>query len=402
DKERYSLQYDQNANPIPVLVNLEAKLTQGGESSGLDDHTLTVGEPVNDALVSVEVTSPDGQMVVGRLAPSGLGDGIYTIALQTELIGNYDITVIASDNSSSGSYNNSQYLITTEHSFYVSPYENPTELTGKIYIQKALDELNAIMAAYCPANNNCSLDKNTKRDINSAISLISQALGYFEADGNHLKSNKGLSFYDNITQSVNDIYSYISNPDFGTNIDDAINYLKLGSYKIAVIIRDEAQEPGACQVSNCDQLIDNANDEIGKALDESKQNNYVYIFNHLTNAWKFAMNVFGNNYKNQTPGDNSETLSALGSKPTKYALQQNYPNPFNPTTKIDFQLPDKNFVTIKIYDIRGNLVTTLISKQLDSGYYSTYWNAAGYASGIYFYQLTAGSFVSNKRMILLK
>ena len=322
--------------------------------------------------------------------------------LQTQYIGNYDITVIASDDVPSGSYNNSQFLITTEHSFYVSPYENPTELTGKLYIHKALDELNAIMAEYCPANNNCSLEKNTKRDINSAISLISQALAYFEADGNHLKSNKGLSFYDNITQSVNAIYSYLSNPDFGSNINDAINYLKQGSYKLAIIVRDEAEQPGSCQVSNCDQLIDNANDEIGKAIDDSKQNNYVYIFNHLTNAWKFAMNVFGSNYKNQTPGDNSETLSANTSKPTKYALQQNYPNPFNPTTKIDFQLPETNFVTIKIYDIRGDLVTTLISKQLESGYYSTYWNAAGFASGIYFYQLTAGSFVSNKRMILLK
>ena len=96
DQERYTLQNDQNGNPLPVVVNLEARVFQGGESSGLNDHTKTVGAPVNDALVSVLVTSPDSQVVAGQL--EFVGNGIYTISLQTSLIGNYDIEVIASDN----------------------------------------------------------------------------------------------------------------------------------------------------------------------------------------------------------------------------------------------------------------------------------------------------------------
>ena len=56
---------------------------------------------------------------------------------------------------------------------------------------------------------------NTKKDINNAISYLKTALTYFEADGNHLKTNKGLNFYDKVTSAVNKIYSYLSDPDFG-------------------------------------------------------------------------------------------------------------------------------------------------------------------------------------------
>ena len=235
--------------------------------------------------------------------------------------------------------------------------------------------------------------------MNSAISLIETALTYFERnDGNHLKTKKGLNFYDNITSAVNDIYSYISDPLFGSNIYDAIDYLKEGSYRLAIIVRDEALVDGACQVSNCDELIKNANSEIGKALDDSKQNNYVFIFNHLTNAWKFSMNVLGANLKKELGVNDSDDHTI----PTEYSLGQNYPNPFNPSTTISFQLPEKKHVSLKIYDIQGTLVTTLVDGEMETGYHSARWNASGYASGVYFYRFTSGSFVSSKRLLLLK
>ena len=125
DQERYILTSDQNGNPVPVNIHLEAAITQGGESSSFGDHTKTIGEPVNDAIVSVQVTSPDGQKVVGFLTPSG--DGLYSIDLNTVLQGNYDISVIASDNVPGDSVNNSQYLLTTQHSCFVSTSEEPKE-----------------------------------------------------------------------------------------------------------------------------------------------------------------------------------------------------------------------------------------------------------------------------------
>ena len=198
DQERYILTNDQNNNPIPEEVIFTAILRQGGELSESGDDTKTVGEPVTDAIIGIQVTAPDGQIVVGPLVH--IGDGVYTLTLETTLLGNYDVDVIASDDVANGGIRNSQYLITTEHSFYVSPYEEPTEFTGKAYIQKALDELLAIKAEFCPSNNNCSWPNKTKKDINNAISYLNTALGYFESnDGNHLKTNKGLNFYDKVT-----------------------------------------------------------------------------------------------------------------------------------------------------------------------------------------------------------
>ena len=252
------------------------------------------------------------------------------------------------------------------------------------------------MTQYCPPNNNCSLDNTTKRNINSAISLITTALTYFEADGNHLKTSKGLSFYDKITSAVNDIYTYISNSNFGDNIDLSIFYLKEGSYKLAIIARDAAEEDGACQVSNCAQLLDNANSEIGKALLDSKQKNYVYVFNHLTNAWKFAMNVMGANLKKE--GE----VTAVVNIPTEYGMDQNYPNPFNPSTEIRYQLPENGRVKLEIYDVIGNLITTLIDQEMNAGYHSINWNASGLSSGIYFYRISSANFVATKKLMLMK
>ena len=141
------------------------------------------------------------------------------------------------------------------------------------------------------------------------------------------------------------------------------------------------------------------NAELGKALLESKQNNYVYIFNHLTNAWKFAVSVMDVNFKKPGIDINSTETATL---PTEFNLNQNYPNPFNPTTRIDYQLPVQGLVSIKIYDIQGNLVTTLISGVKDAGYHSVNWDAGDMASGVYFYRLISGSYIATKRLLLLK
>lgn len=169
-----------------------------------------------------------------------------------------------------------------------------------------------------------------------------------------------------------------------------------GSYKLAVIVRDEAELPGACQVSNCEQLLANANRELGKAIDEKKQDHYVFILNHLTNAWKFAMNAMGANLRKES-GEEEVSLT-----PTEYGLDQNYPNPFNPATTINYQLPEKNHVTLNIYDILGNHVATLVDQELEAGYYNVNWNASGLASGVYIYRIISGSFISSKKLLLMK
>ncbi len=95
------------------------------------------------------------------------------------------------------------------------------------------------------------------------------------------------------------------------------------------------------------------------------------------------------------------------STPKEFALYQNYPNPFNPTTKISFVVPNgvKNLITLKVYDVLGNEVATLVDEYKEAGSYEVEFNAgqtSGLSSSIYFYKLQAGDFVLIKKMVLMK
>ena len=85
-----------------------------------------------------------------------------------------------------------------------------------------------------------------------------------------------------------------------------------------------------------------------------------------------------------------------------YKLYNNYPNPFNPSTKIKYSVAENTFVSLKIYDVAGSEVTTIVNREQAAGEYEIYFNAADLTSGVYIYKLNAGSFVESKKMILLK
>jgi hypothetical protein len=85
-----------------------------------------------------------------------------------------------------------------------------------------------------------------------------------------------------------------------------------------------------------------------------------------------------------------------------YNLKQNYPNPFNPVTNIKFDIPKISNVILKIFDITGKEISTLINEKLEAGTYETQWNASEYSSGAYFYRLETKDFSETKRMILFK
>jgi len=88
--------------------------------------------------------------------------------------------------------------------------------------------------------------------------------------------------------------------------------------------------------------------------------------------------------------------------PTNYLLSQNYPNPFNPSTRIKFTIPELRFTILKIYDVLGNEIAALVNEELPAGEYEIKFNSDGLTSGIYFYQLKAGSYIETKKMLLLK
>jgi hypothetical protein len=98
----------------------------------------------------------------------------------------------------------------------------------------------------------------------------------------------------------------------------------------------------------------------------------------------------------------SEIIEVDLGSPTKFEISQNYPNPFNPSTTISYSVPAKEFVSIKVYDVLGKEVTTLVNDEKPAGSYEIEFNATASPSGVYFYQLKAGDFVETKKMILLK
>lgn len=88
--------------------------------------------------------------------------------------------------------------------------------------------------------------------------------------------------------------------------------------------------------------------------------------------------------------------------PTEFALEQNYPNPFNPSTTLRYSIPTQSKVVIKVYDVLGKEIATLINEEKSVGTYEITWDAASLPSGVYFYQLKAGDFIQTKKMLLLK
>ena len=88
--------------------------------------------------------------------------------------------------------------------------------------------------------------------------------------------------------------------------------------------------------------------------------------------------------------------------PETFVLLQNYPNPFNPTTTIIYEIPKSSFVTLKVYNIAGQMIATLVDGQKSAGRYAVKWNAANVSSGVYIYRITAGNFSDVKKSIVLK
>ncbi len=108
-------------------------------------------------------------------------------------------------------------------------------------------------------------------------------------------------------------------------------------------------------------------------------------------------------YEFTTTAPTVPVISISTEVPDKYDLMQNYPNPFNPVTNIRFKLPERSFVTVKVFNILGQLVKTIINNErLDVGTHQTSFNAGSLASGIYFYTIQTEKYSQTKRMVLLK
>ena len=98
----------------------------------------------------------------------------------------------------------------------------------------------------------------------------------------------------------------------------------------------------------------------------------------------------------------SEIVEVNNFTPNIFVLEQNYPNPFNPSTLIKYSIADKQFVTLKVYDVLGNEISTLVSETKPAGNYEVEFNANNISAGVYYYTIITDNFVETKKMILLK
>ncbi len=152
------------------------------------------------------------------------------------------------------------------------------------------------------------------------------------------------------------------------------------------------------------------------SLTANTSHTFVPDWSDISNTELAVLVDFGNDgtiddtlfLQNQVSGILDDQGSLLS--PNNYNLAQNYPNPFNPATIIQYSIPQRSNVTIKVYDVIGNEVATLVSEEKERGVYTVTFNAAGLSSGIYFYKLQVSDpesssgqgFVETKKMILLK
>jgi hypothetical protein len=125
-----------------------------------------------------------------------------------------------------------------------------------------------------------------------------------------------------------------------------------------------------------------------------------------TSVYTVAFVQNDNNKEVLNVGKGSTTVTGVSNinseVPSAFSLSQNYPNPFNPTTNINFSIPKSAFVTLRVYDMLGREVSSLVNTQMQAGNYTADWNAMDASSGIYFYTITAGDFKETKKMMLIK
>ena len=128
------------------------------------------------------------------------------------------------------------------------------------------------------------------------------------------------------------------------------------------------------------------------------KHNYNFIDKvNLAGKYEYFLNQIDINGTNNTVAETEANIVL-----NNYSLYQNYPNPFNPSTSIEFEVPKEDNVTIKLYDILGNDVMTLLSEIKKPGHYTLFLNAGNLASGMYIYKMQSGNFVSTKKLMLTK
>jgi len=193
-------------------------------------------------------------------------------------------------------------------------------------------------------------------------------------------ANNNDYLYDMVMDSLSNIYITGGTYEF------------IGGWNCVTIMYDSSGLQKAIQ-----KFDGNANGEDeGFAVALDKWNN-VYVAGRTTDSvhyFDYLIIKYGENLVN--------VKESPSPSPVEYKLHQNYPNPFNPTTTIKFDLPKASFVSLKVYNVLGQEVATLVNEKRETGSYEVKFNASTLSSGIYFYRLCAETYAETKKLILVK
>ncbi len=292
---------------------------------------------------------------------------------------------------------------------FMSSVTGITPLVDKVYLPRfELNNADTLLTR---------LLTNTNKDLNEALSKASTELNNsldtsYWADNLNL-NEKGQKVFEDTKKAAEELITSLKKGMGNQIIQPIIDDIYYGDLYIVDILLDELKNNSMNSkvANNNDDIKDKNNrfNSIQKELSDAglkySKGNYAEAIEEIKSAWQDLMDI--SREQNQIMDKRSLVENKgieMNNLPKEFKLNQNYPNPFNPTTTINYSVPTESFVTLKVYDVLGNEVSSLVNEDKNPGYYSVQLSAVSnkLASGIYFYRMQAGNFSETKKLILMK
>lgn len=217
----------------------------------------------------------------------------------------------------------------------------------------------------------------------------------------------GFSHQHAIRRIANGNFTLFDNGNYHTpKFSRALEYAVDEQAKTATLVWEYRHLPSSIYSSAMGnvQRLANGNTIVSWGVNNSSAVVLTEVKPDNTKAYEFTFPIALYNYRgfkfDWKPG--AVTSIAGNNLPSRFLLKQNYPNPFNPVTTIEFDIPVKAFVKLKVFDILGREVQVFVDKEMEANSYKVEWNASNLSSGVYLYVLEAGQFRQTKTMVLIK